>query len=109
MQVIIYDPKKNSIIYKSDGRPIAGIIGQMSESAFKHAVNRKIDRLKRNAEALSQWLWNPRNVNKIEWMSKKREYNAIQIKIEATLAKLSGAKRGEIQEVSVPKVANLCR
>jgi len=110
MQVIQYDPRTNSIIYKSDGRPRAGIIGGMADGAFKRAVENEIERLKRNATALSSWLWNPRNVNKPDWMSRKREYNAIQVKIEVARAKLSGAKKGEIQEISMPKnPAALCK
>lgn len=110
MQVIIYDPRKNAISYKSDGRMRAGIIGNMAEAAFKRAVENEIERLKRNANALSQWLWNPRNVNKPEWMNRKREYNSIQVKIEAHTAKLKGAKNGEIQEVSIPRnPARLCK
>lgn len=109
MQVIIYDPRKNTVTYKSDGKPRSGIIGQLSEGAFKRAVETEIERLKHNSEALSQWLWNPRNVNRPDWMTRKREYNAIQVKIEATKAKLCGAKSGKIQELHVPQNLQLCR
>ncbi len=110
MQVIIYDPKNNTLTYKSDGKPRAGIIGNLADGAFSRAVEKEIDRLKKNADELAKWLWNKRNVNRPEWMSRKREYNSIQVKIEAHMAKLRGAKNGEIQEISIPRnPAMICK
>lgn len=102
MLKVTYDQKNNSLMISEDGKPRFGIIGAKSEAAFKKLLKEEIERVEANIKELHKWIYNSKNVDKPDWMEKKRMYNSMHMKLE-NLQKLQNfkAKSGGVHEASI--------
>jgi hypothetical protein len=102
MTTVSYDPKSNTLIVASDGKPMCGTIGALSLKHFNSIVDNQISILAGNLDKLEAWLANPANLLHEDWSKHNALANNMACKIKQLQSRKNPSEPVLVYNVSLP-------